>query len=97
MRSLSLFQVREKQQKLSESKSDLEKRHRESKERLEQQKRELEARAAAFEEEKARWERAHNVSVDALKRLSMESLDGGGGKKKKGGGALSGVSFRMGR
>ena len=42
----------------------------------------------------AAWEAANNVSIDELKRLSMESLDGG---KKKKGGALSGVSFRMGR
>ena len=49
----------------------------------------------AFEQEKAAWERANNVTIDELKRLSMESLDGGGKKKKSG--ALSGVSFRMGR
>ena len=48
-----------------------------------------------FQEEKQSWERANNVTIDELKRLSMESLDGGGKKKK--GGALSGVSFRMGR
>lgn len=86
------FQVREKKQKLHDSEADLEKRHRESKEKLEQQKRELEAKMAAFEEEKAAWERANNITIDELKRMSMESLDG---KKKKGG--LSGVSFRMGR
>ncbi len=45
----SIFQVREKKQKLHDSEADLEKRHRESKERLEAQKRELEARVAAFE------------------------------------------------
>ncbi len=48
-----------------------------------------------LQEEKQSWERANNVTIDELKRLSMESLDGGGKKKK--GGALSGVSFRMGR
>jgi len=87
--------VREKQQKLSDSEADLERRHRESRERLEAQKRELEAKAKAFEEERTAWERANGVTVDELKRLSMESLDGGKNKKK--GGALSGVSFRMGR
>ena len=45
-------------------------------------------------QEKAAWEQINGVSVEELKRLSMESLDGG--KKKKSGG-LSGVSFRMGR
>merc|ERR1712020_817356 len=85
--------VREKQQKLKDSQTDLERRHKESKEKLEQQKRELEARLAAFEQEKAAWSQLNGVSVEELKRLSLESLDG---KKKKSGG-LSGVSFRMGR
>jgi len=86
--------VREKQQKLKDSQTDLERRHKESKEKLEQQKRELEARLAAFEQEKAAWSQLNGVSVEELKRLSLESLDGT--KKKKSGG-LSGVSFRMGR
>jgi len=86
--------VREKKQKLTDSEADLVKRHRESKEKLEQQKRDLESRVAAFQQEKAAWEATNHVSIEELKRLSMESLDGG---KKKKGGALSGVSFRMGR
>jgi len=85
--------VREKQQKLKDSEADLERRHKESMEKLEQQKRELEARLAAFEQEKTAWQQINGVSVEELKRLSMESLDG---KEKKSGG-LSGVSFRMGR
>ena len=47
-----------------------------------------------FFQEKAAWEQLNGVSVEELKRLSLESLDGA--KKKKSGG-LSGVSFRMGR
>merc|ERR1712223_1452857 len=86
--------VREKRQKLSDSKADLEKRHKEPREKLEQQKKELEDKMAAFEQEKASWERMNGITVDEMIRLSMESLDGG---KKKKGGALSGVSFRMGR
>ena len=86
--------VREKKQKLADSQADLEKRHRESKEKLETQKRDLEAQMAAFERDRLEWERLNNVTVEDLKRMSMESLDGG---KKKKGGALSGVSFRMGR
>merc|ERR1711953_1300202 len=85
--------VREKKQKLQDSEEDLERRHKESMDKLEQQKRELEARLAAFGQEKAAWEQINGISVEELKRLSMESLDG---KKKKSGG-LSGVSFRMGR
>ena len=86
--------VREKQQKLRDSEIDLDRRHKESMEKLEQQKRDLEARLAAFEQEKVAWQQINGVSVEELKRLSMESLDGV--KKKKSGG-LSGVSFRMGR
>eukprot|EP00095_Tigriopus_kingsejongensis_P006232 maker-scaffold301_size216225-snap-gene-1.17 protein:Tk06232 transcript:maker-scaffold301_size216225-snap-gene-1.17-mRNA-1 annotation:"septin-7 isoform x3" len=86
--------VREKKQKLSDSESDLEKRHKESKEKLDQQKRDLENKMKAFEHDRLAWEQAHNITIDELKRMSMESLDGG---KKKKGGALSGVSFRMGR
>ena len=85
--------VREKRQKLADSKADLEKRNNEARDKLEQQKAELEAKMAAFAQEKATWERMNGITVDDLIRLSMESLDGG--KKKKG--ALSGVSFRMGR
>lgn len=85
--------VREKQQKLKDSEDDLVRRHKESKDKLEQQKRELEARLAAFDQEKAAWEQINGISIEELKRLSTESLDG---KKKKSGG-LSGVSFRMGR
>uniref|UniRef100_A0A0K2U911 Septin-type G domain-containing protein n=1 Tax=Lepeophtheirus salmonis TaxID=72036 RepID=A0A0K2U911_LEPSM len=84
--------VREKKQKLSDSEADLEVRHRESKEKLELQKNELEKQRAAFESEKSTWETLNGVTINDLKRLSLESLDGG--KKKKG---LSGVSFRMGR
>merc|ERR1712241_292634 len=85
--------VREKRQKLADSQADLEKRHKESKDKLESQKRELEAKMSAFEQEKEAWQRMNNVTVDELKRMSMESLDGKA--KKKGG--LSGVSFRIGR
>lgn len=85
--------VREKRQKLADSKEDLEKRNRESRDKLEQQKRELESKMAAFEQEKVQWEQMNRITVDELTRLSMESLEKQGKKK----GALSGVSFRMGR
>merc|ERR1712156_1009505 len=84
--------VKEKQQKLADSQADLEKRHKESKDKLEAQKRELEAKMSAFEQEKEAWEQINGVSVEELKRLSMESLDT---IKKKKSGLLSGMSFRM--
>lgn len=84
--------VREKKQKLSDNETDLERRQNESAARLEQLKQELEEKRLAFEQERLEWERINNVTMDELKRMSLESLDG---KKKKGG--LSGVSFRMGK
>jgi len=84
--------VREKKQKLSDNEIDLVRRQEESSTRLDQLKREMDEKAAAFEQEKKSWEQIHNITIDELKRMSLESLDG---KKKKGG--LSGVSFRMGK
>jgi len=78
--------VREKRQKLSDSQADLEKRHKESKDKLDAQKRELEAKMSAFAQEKDAWQQMNNITVDELKRLSMESLDG---KPKKKGGTMS--------
>lgn len=60
--------------------------------RLQQLKKELEVKKAAFEQERLEWEAANHVTVEELKKMSMESLDG----KKKSKSALSGVSFRMG-
>lgn len=85
--------VREKKQKLSDNETDLERRQNESAARLEQLKQELEEKRVAFEQERLDWERMNNITMDELKRMSMESLDG---KKKKSSG-LSGVSFRMGK
>lgn len=78
--------VREKRQKLADSQADLEKRHKESKDKLEAQKRELEAKMSAFEQEKDAWQQMNNITVDELKRMSMESLDG---KSKKKGGTMT--------
>merc|ERR1712051_234211 len=84
--------VKEKQRKLKDSETDLERRHKESMEKLEQQKRELEARISAFSQETTAWDQINGVSMEELKRLSMESLDI---KQKKKSGALSGISFRI--
>lgn len=84
--------VREKKQKLSDNERDLERRQNESTTRLQQLKKELEVKKAAFEQERIDWESANNVTIEDLKRMSLESIDG----KKKSKSALSGVSFRMG-
>ena len=86
--------VREKKQKLSDNEKDLERRQNESTTRLEQLKQEMEEKKAAFDQERQDWERLNNVTIEELKRLSMESLDGKKSSFKKG---LSGVSFRMGK
>ena len=86
--------VREKKQKLSDNEMDLEKRQNESKTRLEQLKAEMEEKKAAFEQERLAWEAQNNITIEELKRQSMESLDGKTKSFKKG---LSGVSFRMGK
>jgi len=84
--------VREKKQKLSDNEKDLARRQNESTGRLEQLRNEFDEKKAAFDQERGDWESINNITMDELKRLSMESLDG---KKKKAG--LSGVSFRMGK
>ena len=68
--------VREKKQKLSDNEKDLEKRQNESKTRLEQLKQELEEKKAAYEQERLEWEAINHITIDELKRQSMESLDG---------------------
>merc|ERR1711982_219994 len=66
--------VREKKQKLSDNEQDLERRQNESTSRLEQLKRELEEKKAAFSQERLDWEALNNVTIEELKRQSMESL-----------------------
>ena len=85
--------VREKKQKLSDNEKDLERRQNESTTRLEQLKQELEEKKAAFTQERRDWEALNNITIEELKKLSMESLDGKKSFKK----GLSGVSFRMGK
>merc|ERR1711962_1270745 len=84
--------VREKKQKLADNERDLERRQNESTTRLQQLKKELEVKKAAYDQERTDWESANNVTIEDLKRMSLESLDG----KKKSKTGLSGVSFRMG-
>jgi len=85
--------VREKKQKLADNEQDLERRQQESLSRLTQLKQELEVKKTAFMQERVGWEGVNNITIEELKRLSLESLDG----KKKSKGGLSGVSFRMGK
>lgn len=77
--------VREKRQKLKESEADLERRHEQMKKQLDAQIKELEEKRNQLELEKQQWEQANNVSLDELRRKSLErdSLDGKEKKSKK--------------
>lgn len=67
------MKVREKRQKLRDSELELTKRHEATKKALEQQARDLEDKRKAFEQEKHQWETQNGVSLDELKRRSLEA------------------------
>lgn len=79
------MKVREKRQKLKDSEAELTRRHSATRRSLEQQARELEERRKAFEQEVAAWEREAGVSLDDLRRRSLEanSKETMDGKEKK--------------
>uniref|UniRef100_A0A2M4CM46 Putative septins p-loop gtpase n=1 Tax=Anopheles darlingi TaxID=43151 RepID=A0A2M4CM46_ANODA len=67
------MKVKEKKQKLKDSEAELTRRHEERKKALELQIRELEDRRKAFEAEKAEWEQQNGVTLDELRRKSLEA------------------------
>lgn len=67
------MKVREKRQKLRDSELELTKRHETTKKALEQQARDLDDRRKAFEQEKHQWEQQNGVSLDELRRRSLEA------------------------
>uniref|UniRef100_A0A182P3N0 Septin-type G domain-containing protein n=1 Tax=Anopheles epiroticus TaxID=199890 RepID=A0A182P3N0_9DIPT len=67
------MKVKEKKQKLKDSEAELTRRHEERKKALELQIRELEDRRKAFEQEKAEWEQQNGVTLDELRRKSLEA------------------------
>lgn len=82
------MKVREKKQKLKDSEAELTRRHEATKKSLEQQAKELEDKRKQFELEKEEWERENQVTVEELRRRSLEgsreAVDGKKEKKKKG-------------
>lgn len=84
------MKVKEKKQKLKDSEAELTRRHEERKKALELQIRELDDRRKAFEIEKGEWEQQNGVTLEELRRKSLEAnsketVDGKDkGKKKKG-------------
>lgn len=81
------MKVREKKQKLKDSEAELTRRHEATKKSLEQQAKELEEKRKQFEQEKEDWEKENQVTVEELRRRSLEgsreTVDGKKEKKKK--------------
>ncbi|XP_076271821.1 septin 7-like protein pnut isoform X1 [Rhynchophorus ferrugineus] len=80
--------VKEKKQKLKDSEAELTRRHEVMKKQLEQQAKELEEKRRQFELEKEAWEKENQVTMEDLRRRSLEgsreTVDGKKEKKKKG-------------
>ncbi|XP_045527352.1 septin-7 isoform X8 [Pieris brassicae] len=77
--------VREKRAKLKESEAELARRHEATRRALEAQARELEERQRALQAEQSAWERETGLSLDDLRRRSLEanSKETMDGKEKK--------------
>ncbi|XP_055688936.1 septin-7 isoform X16 [Lutzomyia longipalpis] len=76
------MKVKEKKQKLKDSEIELTRRHEERKKTLEIQIRELEDRRRAFEQEKKEWEEANGVTLEELRRRSLEANSKEGDESK---------------
>ncbi|XP_014210307.1 septin-7 isoform X3 [Copidosoma floridanum] len=79
------MKVREKKQKLKELETDLQKRHDQMRRSLEQQSKEVDEKRRAFESERSAWEQQAGVSIEDLRRKSLEanSKETVDGKEKK--------------
>ncbi|XP_039278227.1 septin-7 isoform X7 [Nilaparvata lugens] len=73
------MKVREKKQKLKDSEAELQKRHEQMRKSLEVQQKELEEKRKALEAEIAAWEQTSGVSMEELRRRSLEREFGGSG------------------
>ncbi|XP_066904218.1 septin-7 isoform X1 [Halyomorpha halys] len=79
------MKVKEKKQKLKDSEADLQRRHEQMKKSLELQIKELEEKRKALEAEKTAWEQTNGITIEELRRRSLEreSVDGKEKKNKK--------------
>ncbi|XP_065339197.1 septin-7 isoform X2 [Cloeon dipterum] len=89
MEQVFKMKVSEKKQKLKDSEADLQRRHEQMRKSLEQQQKELEERRTQFERERLSWEQSTGVTIEELRRRSLEAnsketVDGKDKKKKKG-------------
>lgn len=82
------MKVKEKKQKLKDSEQELTRRHEQTRKSLELQAKELDEKRRQFEAEKLAWEQENHVTVEELRRRSLEgskeAVDGKKDKKKKG-------------
>lgn len=82
------MKVKEKKQKLKDSEIELTRRHESTRKSLELQAKELDDKRKQFEAEKLAWEKENQVTVEELRRRSLEgskeAVDGKKDKKKKG-------------
>ncbi|GAB6027739.1 Septin-7, variant 2 [Chamberlinius hualienensis] len=67
------MKVKEKKQKLKDSEIDLQRRHEQMKKNLDQQQKDMDDKRKAFEKEKSNWEEANKVSLEDLRRRSLEN------------------------
>ncbi|XP_046446172.1 septin-7-like isoform X2 [Daphnia pulex] len=67
------MKVKEKTQKLKDSETDLQRRHEQTLRSLEAQKQELEEKRKAFENEKLAWENASGLTLEEMRRRSLEA------------------------
>lgn len=67
------MKVREKRAKLKESEAELARRHEATRRALEAQARELDERQRALHADKLAWERDTGLSLDDLRRRSLEA------------------------
>ncbi|XP_075216307.1 septin 7-like protein pnut isoform X2 [Lycorma delicatula] len=79
------MKVREKKQKLKDSEAELQKRHEQMRKTLESQVKEVEEKRKALDAEISTWEQQSGVSMEELRRRSLEreSVDGKEKNKKK--------------
>uniref|UniRef100_A0A1B6DNI7 Septin-type G domain-containing protein n=1 Tax=Clastoptera arizonana TaxID=38151 RepID=A0A1B6DNI7_9HEMI len=77
------MKVREKKEKLKESELEMQKRHEQMKKSLDQQIQELEEKKKALEAEKSSWESSNGISLEELRRRSLERDTVVDGKEKK--------------
>jgi septin 7 len=67
------MKVREKKQKMKNSELELKNKNEQMRASIEQQERELKDRRKAFENEVLQWEQTYGISLDDVRRLSLES------------------------